>query len=301
LRQLGILTAVLAACANAVPLHAADATPKVCPAGTLGTDRVLETGTQGGAEIGLKSYPRTLALRDHEVVLTFDDGPEAATTPLVLDALAAQCVKATFFLIGRNAQALPKLARRELLEGHSIGHHTFSHPAATLRRMTAAAAEADIDKGFKADDLAVYGAAGAEPRVPFFRYPGFADTPEVNRWLASRNIAVFGADLWASDWQDMTPQAELALIMERLERTKGGIVLLHDARESTAKMMPAFLAALKTHGFHIVHIVPGPGAAVTRPAPAGWTSETNRIIAEVFQREGMRVHRSAARRQEPGG
>jgi hypothetical protein len=158
-----------------------------------------------------------------------------------------------------------------------------------------AAAETDIDKGFAADDLAVYGQAGAEPRVPFFRYPGFADTPEVNRWLASRNIAVFGADLWASDWLTMTPQAELALIMERLEKTKGGIVLLHDARASTAAMMPAFLAALKTHGFHIVHVVPGPGAADTRPAPDGWTSETDRIIAEVFHREGAREHRSAAR------
>jgi peptidoglycan/xylan/chitin deacetylase (PgdA/CDA1 family) len=50
----------------------------------------LETGTQGGLEVGLKTYPRSLPLRDHEVVLTFDDGPDAATTPAVLDALAAQ-------------------------------------------------------------------------------------------------------------------------------------------------------------------------------------------------------------------
>jgi peptidoglycan/xylan/chitin deacetylase (PgdA/CDA1 family) len=278
-----------------VPAYALDSKPQACPAGALGTERVMEVGTQGGAEIGLKSYPRTLPLRDHEVVLTFDDGPDAVTTPSVLDALAAQCVKATFFLIGRNAQAVPKLARRELAEGHSIGHHTFSHPAATLRRLSTAAAEADIDKGFQADDLAVYGHAAAEPRVPFFRYPGFADTPEVNRWLASRDIAVFGADLWASDWLTMTPQAELALIMERLEKTKGGIVLLHDARASTAAMIPAFLTALKAHGFHIVHIVPGAGAAETRPAPEGWTSETNRIIEEVFQREGKHIRRSAAK------
>ena len=297
MRQRSIFIAILIASASAVPAFAEDTKPQACPAGALGTERVLEVGTNGGAEIGLKSYPRTLPLRDHEVVLTFDDGPDAETTPAVLDALAAQCVKATFFLIGRNAQAHAKLARRELAEGHSIGHHTFSHPAVTLRRLTTAAAEADIDKGFQADDVAVYGQAGAEPRVPFFRYPGFADTPEVNRWLASRNIAVFGADLWASDWRTMTPQAELALIMERLEKTKGGIVLLHDARASTAAMMPAFLAALKTQGFHIVHIVPGPGAADTRPAPDGWTSETNRIIEEVFRREGEHGRRTATKNE----
>ncbi len=85
-------------------------------------------GTQGGFAIGLKTYPQTLALADHEVVLTFDDGP-AATTPLVLNALARECVHATFFLIGRNAAARPALVKRqELADGHTIGHHTFSHP-----------------------------------------------------------------------------------------------------------------------------------------------------------------------------
>ncbi|MDR3463446.1 MAG: polysaccharide deacetylase family protein [Beijerinckiaceae bacterium] len=291
MQRLSVLFAVLIACGNGAASHSEGNAPRACPAGTLGTSRVLEIGAQGGLEVGFKTYPRSLPLGDHEVVLTFDDGPDAATTPAVLDALAAQCVKATFFLIGRNAQANPRIARRELAEGHTIGHHSFSHPAITLRRLSTAAAEADIDKGMKADDLAAYGRAGPEPRVPFFRYPGFADTPEVNRWLAARNIAIFGADLWASDWQDMTPQVELALIMARLERTKGGIVLLHDSRGQTAAMLPAFLAALKAQGFKIVHIVPGPGNADTRPAPTGWTSETERIITEVFQREDGKARR----------
>ncbi|MGD0634338.1 MAG: polysaccharide deacetylase family protein [Beijerinckiaceae bacterium] len=301
MRKLRVFFAVLVTCGSVAPSHAESNTPKACPAGALGTSRVLETGTQGGLEVGLKTYPRSLPLRDHEVVLTFDDGPDAATTPAVLDALAAQCVHATFFLIGRNAQANPRIARRELAEGHTIGHHSFSHPAVTLRRLSTAAAEADIDKGFKADDLAVYGQAGAEPRVPFFRYPGFADTPEVDSWLAGRNIAIFGADLWASDWQDMTPQAELDLIMGRLEKTKGGIVLLHDSRGQTAKMMPAFLAALKAGGFKIVRIVPGPGKAETRPAPEGWTSETERIITEVFHSEGVGARRPGARDRDLRG
>ena len=291
-RRAGIALLLLGTLSGAA--HAAEAATTNCPKEALGTSRIQTVGTQGGTTLGLKTYPQTLPLGDHEVALTFDDGPEAATTPAVLDALRDECVQATFFLIGRNAAALPGLVRREVAAHHTIGHHTYSHPAITLRRMSASAAEADIDRGFKADDLAAYGSASDEPRVPFFRFPGFADTPEVDRWLARRNIAVFGADLWASDWLLMTPQAELALLMERLRRTHGGIVLLHDSRASTARMLPAFLRALKMEEYRIVQLVPGPGPAATRPAPSGWTSETDRIIEEVFRREEIRTHRSIA-------
>lgn len=274
-------------------------THESCGPDALGTSRTLVVGTRGGPEIGLKTYPRTLPLRDHEVALTFDDGPSAKTTPLVLDALQHECVKATFFLIGRNAQGLPALVKREVAEGHTVGNHTFSHPAITLRRMTAAAAEADIDRGFKADDIAAYGTAGEAPRVPFFRFPGFADTPELDAWLTSRNVAVFGADLWASDWLMMTPAAELTLVMGRLEKSKGGIILFHDTKSSTARMLPAFLRALKANGYHIVQLVPGDGMLETRPAPAGWSSETDRIINQVFQAEDAKGHRSSDSDQRP--
>ena len=270
-----------------------------CGLDALGTSRTLVVGTHGGSEIGLKTYPQTLPLRDHEVALTFDDGPSAKTTPAVLDALKHECVKATFFLIGRNAQGLPALVRREIAEGHTVGHHTFSHPAITLRRMSTSAAEADIDRGFKADDIAATGAASEAPRVPFFRFPGFADTPAVDAWLAGRNIAVFGADLWASDWLMMTPAAELALVMGRLEKTRGGVVLFHDTKSSTARMLPAFLRALKANGFHIVQLVTGDGLPETRSAPAGWTSDTDRIINQVFEAEDARTHRPAVSSQRP--
>lgn len=255
-----------------------------CRADALGTSRTLVLGTKNGPEVGLKSYPQTLPLADHEVVLTFDDGP-GATTPAVLDALSRDCVKATFFLIGRNAAARPAIVKRELAEGHTLGHHTYSHPARTLRRMSLAAAEADIDNGFKADDEAAYGSAAAEPRVPFFRFPGFADTKDLDAWLAGRNIAVFGTDIWAYDWLDESADEELGLLMRKLDKAKKGIILLHDTRRSTAKMVPALLRALKAGGYRIVHVVPGPGTTDMAAAPKGWTSETDRIIAEVFAHE----------------
>jgi hypothetical protein len=71
--------------------HAAD-----CPRpGTLGTSRVLAVDAATTPRVGLKSFPQTLPLDDHEVVLTFDDGPWPATTPLVLAALAHECVRAS--------------------------------------------------------------------------------------------------------------------------------------------------------------------------------------------------------------
>ena len=251
---------------------------QACTQNALGTARVLSLGAQGGFAVGLKTYPQSLALEDHEVVLTFDDGPWPATTPKVLDALAAECVQATFFLIGRNAAAAPLLVKRELAEGHTVGHHSYSHPAVTLRGLTFEAAQADIARGFIADDMAAYGKAGAQPLAPFFRYPGFGDSPALNEWLKTRGVGIFGTDIWASDWSVMSPGAELALVMKRLETQKRGIILFHDTKAQTAAMMPAFLRELKLRGYKIVHIVPGTGTAETRPAPQGWNSETERTM-----------------------
>ncbi len=285
-----LLLALCALALLAVPSAAAPVAKPAkpaCPSGVLGTSRTIVLGTQGGFAVGLKTYPQTLDLADHEVVLTFDDGP-AATTPLVLKALARECVHATFFLIGRNAAARPALVRQELADGHTIGHHSFSHPGETLRLMSEQAARADIDRGFAADDQAAYGkvddvSGEPAPRVPFFRFPGFADTPQLDQWLKSRNIGIFGTDLWASDWLDMTPNEELLTILTRLDKEGRGILLLHDSRRSTALMLPKLLVALKQRGYRIVHLVPGAGPRPKfREAPKGWASETEEILAEAL-------------------
>ena len=274
-RQSGVAALILA-------LATASATAAGCGPDKLGTERTLTLSTTGGFAIGLQTYPKTLALADHEVVLTFDDGPWPTTTPRVLDALAKECVKATFFLIGRNAQAYPALARREVAEGHSIGNHTFSHPGRTLRLMRDAAARADIDHGFAADEQAAYGSVGGQ--ITFFRFPGFADTPALVAWLESRDIGVFGSDFWASDWLLLTPQAELDLVLKRLDRAKRGILLMHDTRASTAEMLPQLLRALKQRGYKIVHIAPGSDKPAFRAAPPGWRSETEEILAKIMPR-----------------
>ena len=256
--------------------------PPVCAnPKALGTSRVMGVGAQGGLAVGLKTYPQTLELADHELVLTFDDGPWPATTPAILKALEDECVRATFFLIGRNAAAAPSLARQEIAAGHTVGHHSFSHPGITLRKFPYLKAKDDIVAGIATVEVAAYGSTASEPRVPFFRFPGFADTGALLGWLDSRNIAVFGADIWASDWEVMTPQEELAKLLYRVEKARRGIVLLHDIKAHTAAMLPAFLRELKKRGYSIVHIEPGPNLAQTRLAGDGWFSETEKSLTRL--------------------
>ena len=228
------------------------------------------------------------------MILTFDDGPDAVTTPQILAALADQCVRATFFDIGAKVDALPLLARREVEEGHTVAHHTYTHPQPTLRYMSEAAARADILKGMIAVERAAYGEdfSAGEPtdlrqlklHTPFFRFPGFADTADLRDWFAANNVGVFGVDLWASDWIEMTPEEELKLILGRLEGPKRGMLLFHDNRQWTADMMPAFLKELKRRGYRVVHMVPGPGDGPTVDAPPGWVSETERSIGALKPR-----------------
>ena len=114
-------------------------------------------------------YPETLPLADHEVVLTFDDGPLPPYTSRALEILASECVKATFFLVGQMAKAHPGTVRQIRPPGHTIGTHSNSHPF-TFHRMTLwDQADAEVEGGI----AAVAAALGDRDAVaPFFRTPG---------------------------------------------------------------------------------------------------------------------------------
>lgn len=250
----------------------------------LDVARTIEIGAPGGLHLGLKTYSQTLALADKEVVLTFDDGPLPGLTDRALDMLAHECVRATFFFVGRNAEAHPGIARRAARAGHTIGHHSWSHPLQTLRGLSPAAAIDEIKRGVDATQRAAgQGPLIADrPATPFFRFPGFADSAETLAWLDSHDVAVFGADLWASDWLTQTPEAQLELTMRRLAATRGGILLLHDIRAQTVAMLPDLLRRLKHEGYRIVHLKPGAARPAIKQAPPGWKSETAEFLARAM-------------------
>jgi peptidoglycan/xylan/chitin deacetylase (PgdA/CDA1 family) len=251
-KSLKLLAAMLVASMASVAAVRASECPRP---GTLGISRVLRVNVATTPRVGLKEFTQTLPLRDHEVVLTFDDGPWPSTTPKVLAALASECVQATYFLIGQLASEHPELVRRIAAEGHTVGHHTWTHRS--LMRIPPGEATGEIDRGISAVEMALHSVATKVPSTPFFRFPGFESTPAILDKLQSRGIVVFGADLWASDWNPMTPGQEFKLITDRLKTAGRGIILFHDSKARTAAMLPAFLRYLRDNHYRVVHIVPG--------------------------------------------
>jgi peptidoglycan/xylan/chitin deacetylase (PgdA/CDA1 family) len=182
------------------------------------------------------------------VLLTFDDGPTPAVTSSLLDTLARFCTKATFFHVGRMAIAHPRLVKRVLAEGHTVGSHTWSHPA-SLPRMKPEDARAEIERGFSAIAL-----AAGRPIAPLFRFPGLRDDAVLLTYLQQRKVATITVDVVSNDSFITSTERLVSTTLSRLESRGGGIVLFHDIKPQTARALPTVLAELKRRGYAIVHL-----------------------------------------------
>jgi len=238
-----------------------------CPGNpnALGTSRTIIVDPVALPRIGSIQYKTTLALNDHEVALTFDDGPLPPYTNRILDTLAAECVKVTYFLVGRQATAHPDLVRRIHNAGHVIGTHSQNHPL-TFDQMALTRIEREVDAG-----IASVQAAAGDPRAvaPFFRIPGLLRNKQVETYLGTKSIAVWSADEVADDWfKNATAQDIVTKAMSRIE-AKGhrGILLLHDIHPATAMALPILLRELKAKGYRIVQAVPAGDRPKTLPEP----------------------------------
>jgi peptidoglycan/xylan/chitin deacetylase (PgdA/CDA1 family) len=198
-------------------------------------------------------YPDTLPLNDKEVVLTFDDGPVPPYSNEILDILASQCVKATYFMVGEMARAYPAVVRRVYEQGHTIGTHSEDHPL-RFGQLPVEKIRHEIDSGISDAGAAL---GGARYLAPFFRIPGLARSDVLESELAARGLVVFSSDTDADDWhRHIKPNQIIALAMRRLEALGKGILLLHDIHPATAVALPGLLQQLKDNGFHIVQVVP---------------------------------------------
>ncbi len=250
-----------------IAAHAAPASD--CPGhpDALGTSRTLVVDPREHPRIGTMQYPQTLPLDDHEVVLTFDDGPLPRNSNQILAILAAQCVKATFFEIGRMAQAFPEGVRKLRDAGHSIGTHSQSHPL-TMNKMSIERARQEIDDGIASAKSAL-GDDGT--LAPFFRIPGLLRAEPVEAYLASQGIQIWSADFLADDWRHISSSRVYDLAIKRLEEKGRGILLLHDIQARTVAALPRILAELKARGYRIVHVVPAtPDRPATPTEPQQW-------------------------------
>ncbi|WP_456843316.1 polysaccharide deacetylase family protein [Bradyrhizobium sp. USDA 4486] len=256
-RSSAVLGAVLALLSTAsAPALAAE-----CPGhpGALGTSRTLVVDPREHPRIGTMQYRETLPLKDHEVVLTFDDGPLPKYSNQVLQILADECIKATFFIIGQQAKANPEGVRKLVAAGHTVGTHSMNHPL-TFDRMPAEKFEPEINGGIQWTSAAM---TDPSKLAPFFRIPGLMRAEGVENYLISRGIQVWSADFPADDWRHVSSDRVYQLAMQRLEAKGKGILLLHDIQARTVAALPKIIRDLKAKGYRIVHVVP---ASADQPA-----------------------------------
>jgi peptidoglycan-N-acetylglucosamine deacetylase len=240
----GLLAALysvgLAATAQAQP---------ACPGShALGVARSIDIDTTGGPWFGMQ-HGDPAFLAPGEVVITFDDGPAPASTRAILAALAAECTKGTYFVVGQMAAAHPQVVREIALQGHTIGTHTWSH--ANLAHLSEDSMKAQIESAFAEIEK-----AAGEPIAPFFRYPYLSSTRSTEAYLRSRDIAQFSIDIDSLDWRTHDAQSVVGRVMDQLKTRGRGIILLHDIHASTAIAVPVLLARLKKKGFKVVHLRP---------------------------------------------
>jgi peptidoglycan/xylan/chitin deacetylase (PgdA/CDA1 family) len=256
---LGMLTGAAAPSAQAAD----------CPGhpDAIGTSRTLVVDPREHPIIGTMQYAKTLPLADHEVVLTFDDGPLPKYSNQILDILAAQCVKATFFLVGRQANANPEGVRKVRDAGHTVATHTQNHPS-NMQRLPIDRAQKEIEDGIASVTSAL--ADGTAP-APFFRIPGLSRAEAIEEYTESKGIQIWSADFPADDWRHVSSQRVYDLAIQRLEAKGKGILLLHDIQPRTVAALPRILRELKARGYRIVHVVPAmPERPATPTEPQQW-------------------------------
>ena len=211
----------------------------------LSTARCITVDPAKHVDIG------SLHLQDREVVLTFDDGPAPPSTEIVLDALGAEQVMATFFMVGCRSVRFPEVVRRAANAGHTIGTHSQFHQA--IPSLAVEAQRREIDQGIESATAAL----GTQATVaPFFRFPYLQGTPEMHAYLMSRGIMVWGADINLDDWMNFSADQVVTLALERLAVAGKGVMLLHDIEPKTALALPKLLRELKRLQYRIVHAVP---------------------------------------------
>ena len=191
----------------------------------------------------LRWLPKRLMLTERPLggcglYLTFDDGPHPEVTPALLDLLEQHGAKATFFLLGANAERHPDIARRIVAEGHAIGNHSYSHPR--FAKIDLAAQRAEIDRTDR-----ILEAFDGRPRH-WFRPPSGALPLRMLGYFARRGRAIA---YWSYDSMDYRRQSAEVLARRLREQPPGAgdIVLMHDDDPNTLlalrELVPEWRAA----------------------------------------------------------
>jgi len=202
-----------------------------------------------------------------QVALTFDDGP-SEHTPLILDILKQYDVRATFFVVGINAERHPDMIKRIADEGHIIGNHTYSHSVwSSIKTPSHIATELDSTAHL------IYRFSGVYSTL--FRPPHGWDSPWMLRQCGKMGYTTVKWTVDPKDWRHPTPAKIVTRIMNDVRNN--GIILLHDGHQSeespdiheTIEALPILIETLTNKGFIFVGIdaITGKGGPVAMQSP----------------------------------
>ena len=244
--------------------------------------RTITVDASGGWNARYVSYPQYPLLvhqgqsSQTQVSLTFDDGPDPAWTPHVLDILKTKDVKAAFFVVGSNAVRYPDLVRRIIADGHELGSHTFTH--ADISAMPPAIVRLELNATERVIEY-LTGQSTILFRPPYNadRYPH--TSAELRPLLIANQLGYItvSESIDSEDWDESGPSVLLERIRER--RGEGNVVLLHDAggdRSATVAALPLIIDYLRRRGDEIVplhRLVGAPRDAFMPSIPANDTGE----------------------------
>ena len=189
----------------------------------------------------LEAYQNYESKRHEKMVaLTFDDGPDAKTTPQALDILKKYGVKATFFMLGQNVVSNPDIVKRVKNEGHQIGIHTWDHPVLTKLPMET------VKKEIFDTQTAIYNVVGIKPTIT---RPPYGAVNSTIQNAIDQSFIMWNVD--SLDWKTRNTKA----IMQEVAKTQpGSIILMHDIHLSSIDAIRSVIQYLQNNGYTLVTV-----------------------------------------------
>jgi peptidoglycan/xylan/chitin deacetylase (PgdA/CDA1 family) len=191
----------------------------------------------------IKANHQNESIDKNAIAITFDDGPNAMYTPVVLNLLSAYDAKATFFCIGKNIEANPELLKRIIEEGHIIGNHSFSHDNLNGFFTTSRLID-DMEKtSFLVDKI-------VNLKMKLFRPPFGVTNPNIAKAVKKLNLHAIGWNIRSYDTIAKDAEKVYKRIIKNLK--KGDIILMHDTNELSTIVLEKLLVDLKNRNLNAI-------------------------------------------------
>lgn len=204
---------------------------------------VLAALVWASADIGSGVYLKALCRAesaDRVVALTFDDGPDADSTPRVLDLLKRYDVRATFFVVGEQARQNPELIHRMVAEGHTVAGHSYYH----LPQSTLWSSQRYTEELFRCNDVV---ARLTGLRMRLYRPPFGVTNPPIARAVKNLGLIPVGWSVRSLDTMTKDTDRVVDRVMRGLRG--GDVILLHDRLENSEELLEKLLTALRTQHY----------------------------------------------------